>query len=74
MQRSLPSGNAIDVGHAAATISIRELGYAPRPQRDAFNFVHDEVLAYLGPRELLVAFNPHELVPGMRKGRARLSA
>jgi hypothetical protein len=59
---ALPSGNASDVGHAAATISIRELGYAPRPQRDAFSFVHDEVLAYLGPRELLVAFNPHELV------------
>jgi hypothetical protein len=59
---ALPSGNAIDAGHAAATISIRELGYSPRPQRDAFNFVHDEVLAYLGPRELLVAFNPHELV------------
>jgi hypothetical protein len=59
---ALPSGNASDVGHAAATISIRELGYTPRPQRDAFAFVHDEVLAYLGPRELLVAFNPHELV------------
>jgi hypothetical protein len=59
---ALPSGNASEVGHAAATISIRELGYAPRPQRDAFSFVHDEVLAYLGPRELLVAFNPHELV------------
>jgi len=59
---ALPSGNAIDVGHAAATMSSRELGYAPRPQRDAFAFVHDEVLAYLGPRELLVAFNPHELV------------
>ncbi len=59
---ALPSGNANDAGHAAASISIRELGYSPRPQRDAFNFVHDEVLAYLGPRELLVAFNPHELV------------
>jgi hypothetical protein len=59
---ALPSGNASDLGHAAGTISIRELGYSPRPQRDAFNFVHDEVLAYLGPRELLVAFNPHELV------------
>jgi hypothetical protein len=58
----LPAGNANDAGHAAGTISIRELGYSPRPQRDAFNFVHDEVLAYLGPRELLVAFNPHELV------------
>jgi hypothetical protein len=59
---ALPSGNASDMGHVADTISIRELGYSPRPQRDAFNFVHDEVLAYLGPRELLVAFNPHELV------------
>jgi len=59
---ALPSGNASDMGHAAGTISIRELGYSPRPQRDAFNFVNDEVLAYLGPRELLVAFNPHELV------------
>jgi hypothetical protein len=59
---ALPSGNASDVGHAAATISIRDLGYSPRPQRDAFSFVHDEVLAYLGRRELLVAFNPHELV------------
>ena len=44
---ALPSGNASDVGHAAATISLRELGYAPRPQRDAFSFVHDEVLARL---------------------------
>jgi hypothetical protein len=58
----LPAGNANDAGHAAGTISIRELGYSPRPQRDAFNFTHDEVLAYLGRRELLVAFNPHELV------------
>jgi hypothetical protein len=59
---ALPSGNANEAGRGADTISIRDLGYSPRPQRDAFNFVHDEVLAYLGPRELLVAFNPHELV------------
>jgi hypothetical protein len=59
---ALPSGNANDVGHAADSISIRDLGYSPRPQRDAFYFIHDEALAYLGPRELLVAFNPHELV------------
>ena len=67
---ALPSGNANDVGRAAGTISIRDLGYSPRPQRDAFNFVHDEVLAYLGRRELLVAFNPHELVlrEGQRQG------
>jgi hypothetical protein len=59
---ALPSGNANDLGHAASTISIRELGYAPRPQQQSYEFVHDEVLAYLGPRQLLVAFNPHELV------------
>jgi hypothetical protein len=59
---ALPSGNANEATHAAETISIRDLGYSPRPQRDAFNFVHDEALAYLGRRELLVAFNPHELV------------
>jgi hypothetical protein len=59
---ALPSGNANEAEHAAATISIRELGYAPRPQKERFSFDHDEALTYLGPRELLVAFNPHELV------------
>ena len=59
---ALPSGNRSEAEHAAATISIRELGYAPRPQKERFSFDHDEALTYLGPRELLVAFNPHELV------------
>jgi hypothetical protein len=59
---TLPSGNANEAAHAAATISIRQLGYAPRPQKERYSFDHDEALAYLGPRELLVAFNPHELV------------
>jgi hypothetical protein len=59
---ALPSGNSYDVGRAAATLSIRELGYAPRSQRQTYSFDHDEALAYLGPRELLVAFNPHRLV------------
>ncbi len=59
---ALPSGNAAGAEHAAATISIRELGYAPRPQKERYSFDHDEALAYLGPRQLLVAFNPHQLV------------
>jgi hypothetical protein len=59
---ALPSGNASEAEHAAATISIRELGYASRPQKERYCFDHDEALAYLGPRELLVAFNPHLLV------------
>ena len=59
---ALPSGNANDAGRAAATLSIRGLGYAPRTQKETFGFDYDEVLAYLGPHELLVAFNPHKLV------------
>jgi hypothetical protein len=59
---ALPSGNRSEAEHAAATISIRELGYAARPQKERFSFDYDEALAYLGPRQLLVAFNPHELV------------
>jgi hypothetical protein len=33
-------------------------------------FENDEALAYLGPRELLVAFNPHLLVPRHSLGRS----
>lgn len=58
---ALSSGKAIDVGKAAAGISIRQLGYLPRPSRMMSSFDHDEALAYLGPGELLVAFNPHIL-------------
>ena len=60
---ALPSGDAIDGAKPASTISLRELGYAPRPQRERTSFDHDDVLAYLGPRELLVSFNPHILAP-----------
>jgi len=62
---ALPSADVSDfgdAGKAADRISIGELGYAPRPQREKNSFDHDEALAYLGPRELLVAFNRHKLV------------
>jgi hypothetical protein len=67
---ALPPGAASDGAKPAASISIRQLGYAPRPRREMRNFDHDEVLAYLGPRELLVAFNPHLLVPRHELGRS----
>ena len=60
--QELPSGGTGNVGNIAASISIRQLGYAPRPQRVMNSFDYDEALAYLAPRELLVAFNPHTLV------------
>jgi hypothetical protein len=56
---ALPSGNASDMGSAAASISISQLGYVLRPQQAMTSFDFNEALAYLGPRELLVAFNPH---------------
>lgn len=67
---ALPSGDSSQLGKAAASISIRDLGYSPRPQREVENFDHDEALAYLGPRELLVAFNPHILASRRSLGRA----
>ncbi len=59
---ALPLDNSTDTGDAAATISISQLGYVSRPQRVMSSFDNDEVLAYLAPRQLLVAFNPHILV------------
>jgi hypothetical protein len=49
--------------HELASISIQELGYASRLQREMAALNHDETLTYLGPTELLVTFNPHPLVP-----------
>jgi hypothetical protein len=68
-----PSGTEPDEARAAASLSIRELGYAERPQRVLDRFENDEALAYLGPRELLVAFNPHILAPRYRLGRAGMT-
>ena len=69
---ALPSGSASELRNAEASISIRGLGYSPRPQRVMNRFDNDEALAYLGPRELLVAFNPHLLLPRHTLGgRAR---
>lgn len=46
-----------------ADFSINVLGYASRIQTEIEEPGHDDALAYLGPTELLVAFNPHRLVP-----------
>jgi hypothetical protein len=59
---ALPSGNAINARKPETTISIDQLGYSPRPQRAMDDFDNDEALAWLGPHQLLVAFNPHTLM------------
>jgi len=48
---------------AVGSVSIVSLGYAPRPQIEIDAPGQDEALAYLSQKELLVAFNPHSLVP-----------
>jgi hypothetical protein len=65
---ALPAGDEAGESKPSATISIRELGYAPRPQKAMEDFDHDEALAWLGPEELLVAFNPHELMTRLPLG------
>lgn len=59
---ALPPGSAPSEGAAHDSISISQLGYGARAQRVMTTFDHDEGLAYLGPHELLVAFNPHVLL------------
>ncbi len=67
---ALPAANIIDLGKPAETVSIRQIGYAARPQRVTDSFDNDEALAWLGPKELLVAFNPHMLAPRRLLGKS----
>ena len=59
----LPSADQRHVGNAAAAFAIRQLGYAPRPQRELEELVEDDAVAWLGDHQLMVAFNPHKLIP-----------
>ena len=60
---SLQAGAEASAGQPATSISLRQLGYAPRPRRPVQAIDNDEALAWLDPRELLVTFNPHGLIP-----------
>jgi hypothetical protein len=60
---ALPMGEPESVRHAMANISIKELGYTSRLEREMEALNHDEALTYLSSTELLVTFNPHPLVP-----------
>lgn len=59
----LPITEAENVSGAMAVISILNLGYTSRLQREMATLNQDETLTYLGLNELLVTFNPHLLVP-----------
>jgi len=48
---------------AMERISIEQMGFTSRLQREMAALNHDETLTYLSSTELLVTFNPHLLVP-----------
>jgi hypothetical protein len=53
-----------DIATAAwATLSVMNLGYAPvRADHEMYGFEYSSAVSYLGPNEVLLTFNPHELV------------
>jgi hypothetical protein len=65
-----PPGCAIDLpetsrevaGRAAGSIQISSIGYVPRLHKVIADFDDEEALAWLGPQELLLTFNPHTLI------------
>ncbi len=65
-----PPGCAIDLpdtakeltGSASTSIPIGPLGYTLRSQRAIADLDDEQALAWLGPQQLLVTFNPHTLI------------
>jgi hypothetical protein len=48
---------------AWATLSVKNLGYTPvRADHEMYGFEYSSAVSYLGPNEVLLTFNPHELV------------
>lgn len=64
----LPSTSNDRSGPASQSIAMGPLGYAPRPQREIDDLKNDDAVGWLGSHQLIVAFNPHPLVPRERAG------
>lgn len=48
---------------AAAIFSVKELGYPPKPTFEMHQLDFEAAISYLGAKELLFSFNPHQMVP-----------
>jgi hypothetical protein len=57
-----PEDAAIAQAHGEKSLSLGDLGYAPRAGMELDAFDHEAALAYLGEQQLLVTFNLHKLV------------
>jgi hypothetical protein len=50
-------------GRGVNSVHVDVTGFAPRLNEEINAPVQDEAIAYLGPTQLLIAFNPHTLIP-----------
>ena len=65
-----PPGCAVDLpvtsdelqGPSPTSIEVRPLGYTPRAHANLSDFTDEEAVAWLGPQQLLFAFNTHRLI------------
>ena len=55
---------------SALTVLTKDFGYPAPPTLEMVRFDHQAAIAYLGPDQLLLTFNPHALVPrpGLESG------
>jgi hypothetical protein len=58
----LPSSDHDSHGTPSKSIGMHGLGYAPRPEQELGELNDDEVLGWLGPKQLLIGFNPHGMI------------
>ena len=54
-------GGVRSSSQSLATLSLRNLGYAPHGKERALTFNHETTLTYLDERHLLCTFDPHRL-------------
>ncbi|WP_348262395.1 hypothetical protein P8935_21680 [Telmatobacter sp. DSM 110680] len=57
------SAHEAGIGAQGTGIHVDVEGFAPRLRQEIVGPVQDEAIAYLGPSQLLIAFNPHTLIP-----------
>jgi hypothetical protein len=55
--------NTAKTAKAIATVSVKDLGYPLPPTREMVSLDYEAAISYLGNKELLFTFNPHQLVP-----------
>lgn len=51
-----------DLARADLVIPVKQLGLTSPVDREMYHFGHESTISYLGPNQLLLTFNPHQLV------------